>query len=82
MMHERDIGSNLEECFKAQDAPFRLFLEVVSGLDKIIALYRPYLAPSDERAEFSLPSFEELVVKCLALQVSTDLLGKSYLNAF
>jgi hypothetical protein len=78
MMHERDIGSNLVECFETQDAPFRLFLDVASVLDNIITLYRPSLAALEERPEFGLSSFEELVVTCQALQVSTDLLGKSY----
>lgn len=75
LMHERDMGRDLDACFHTQDVCFRLFLRVVILLDKVISLYRP----SNDRnvglsAEF--PLFEELLEDVGGSQIPTPLLGK------
>jgi hypothetical protein len=74
LIHERDIGTNLDQCFEQQGAYFRLFLHVILLLDKIIELYRP-LTANELRIEVEFPSFEDLVAKCPGSHISTPLLG-------
>jgi Fungal specific transcription factor domain len=75
LMHERDMGKDLDACFQTQNACFRLFLRIVVLLDKVIGLYRP----SNDRnfglqAEF--PLFEELLEDVGGSQIPTPLLSK------
>ncbi|KAL2064950.1 hypothetical protein VTL71DRAFT_4090 [Oculimacula yallundae] len=64
-MHERDLRKDLGYCFEQQDPSFRLLLEVVALLDKVIELYRPLANPGDApMLDMEFPSFEEIVLKC------------------
>lgn len=60
LLHERDTDRNLEECIAAQEEPgFRLFLNVIIMLDKVIALYRPRSSHDDTVV---LPVFESMII--------------------
>lgn len=80
LMHERDIGANLEECIKKRPPCFRLFLGVVQWLDQVVELYRP--GPSEEAsglekvAYIDLPVLEAMIVNADALKVPSSLIGK------
>ncbi|KAL0936774.1 fungal specific transcription factor [Colletotrichum truncatum] len=77
VIHERDIGPGLEDCFRRQAPCFRLFLSVVQWLDKVIELYRPgVIAQSLETKPFiDLPVLEPMILEAGALQVPTPLLA-------
>ncbi|OLN87749.1 hypothetical protein CCHL11_05664 [Colletotrichum chlorophyti] len=77
VLHERDIGPGLEDCFRRQAPCFRLFLSVVQWLDKVIELYRPgVIAQSLETKPFiDLPVLEPMILEANALQVPTPLLA-------
>ncbi|KAI8301856.1 hypothetical protein K4K59_000850 [Colletotrichum sp. SAR11_240] len=77
VIHERDIGPGLEDCFRRQTPCFRLFLSVVQWLDKVIELYRPgVIASSLETKPFiDLPVLEPMILDAGALQVPTPLLA-------
>lgn len=60
LLHERDTDRDLEECIAAQEEPgFRLFLNVIVMLDKVIALYRPRSSDDDTVV---LPVFESMII--------------------
>ena len=76
LMHERDIGRDLESCFRRQTPCFHLFLRVIMLLDRVIGLYRPRADKSiGWKGEF--PLFEELLVSSDEPPIPTTLLGKS-----
>lgn len=81
LMHERDIGANLDGCIRKRPPCFRLFLSVVQWLDQVIELYRP--GPSaeasglDKIAYIDLPVLEAMIVNADALKVPGSLIGKS-----
>jgi hypothetical protein len=74
LMHERDIGRNLESCFRRQKPCFQLFLRLILLLDKAIDLYRPR---SDKSIGWTgdFPLFEELLVNSDECHIPTPLLG-------
>ncbi|KAF7552516.1 hypothetical protein G7Z17_g4280 [Cylindrodendrum hubeiense] len=78
IMHERDIGANLDACIKRRPPCFRLLLSVCQWLDQVIELYRP--GPSAEASGFEkiayidLPVLEAMIVDADALKVSTPLI--------
>lgn len=74
MMHERDIGRDLETCFAQQEPCFQLFLRTVSLLDNIIELYRPRKDLS-VIPEHDFPLFEDVVEKSSALCINSQYLG-------
>lgn len=80
LLHERDIGTNLESCISRRPPCFRLMLSVVQWLDQVIELYRP--GPSaeatgmDKIAFIDLPVFEAMIVDAGALKVPSSLVGK------
>jgi hypothetical protein len=80
LIHERDIGANLEGCIKKRPPCFRLLLSVVQWLDQVIELYRP--GPSAEVsglekiAYIDLPVLEAMIVNADALRVPSFLLGE------
>jgi hypothetical protein len=80
-MHERDIRKDLEDCFQQQQPCFRLFLEIIMLLDKVIDLYRP-MANSGESQSlgWEFPAFEDVVMKCGGSQIGTSALGKPILT--
>lgn len=81
LLHERDIGANLEECFKKCSPCFRLLLLVCQWLDQVMELYRP--GPSAEASSMNkiayidLPVLEAMIVDADALKVPSSLIGKN-----
>lgn len=75
MMHERDIAQDIEQCFGQQQPSFRLLLEVILLLDKVIALYRWSYDRDQSGVDIDFPSFEELVARCTDSQITTQFLG-------
>lgn len=79
LMHERDIGANLDGCIKKCPPCFRLLLSVIQWLDQVIELYRP--GPSaeasglDKVAYIDLPVLEAMIVDADALKVPGSLIG-------
>lgn len=80
LIHERDIGADLEACIRKRPPCFRLFLSVVQWLDQVVELYRP--GPSAEAsglekiAYIDLPVLEAMIVNADALKVPSSLIGK------
>ncbi|WYZ42656.1 hypothetical protein EsH8_VI_000355 [Colletotrichum jinshuiense] len=75
MMHERDLGRDMVTCIQEQDSCFRLFLEIVVLLGRIIDIYRPGAKNSGCVVMEDLPSFENLVEKARAVRVESRLLA-------
>ncbi|KAJ6441055.1 fungal specific transcription factor [Purpureocillium lavendulum] len=78
LIHERDIGADLEACIRKRPPCFRLFLSVVQWLDQVVELYRP--GPSAEAsglekiAYIDLPVLEAMIVNADALKVPSPLI--------
>ncbi|OTB10869.1 hypothetical protein K445DRAFT_237588 [Daldinia sp. EC12] len=74
LIHERDIGWNLDDCIAAQTPLFRLFLMIIGLLDKVIALYRP---GSRKEKDFivELPIFEQMIIDAGAVRASSSCLA-------
>ena len=75
LMHERDFGVDILECFEQQEPCFRLLLQVTILLDKVIELYRPSSNLIYSGLEVEFPAFEEIVAECSASHIVTPLLG-------
>jgi hypothetical protein len=75
LMHERDLGRDMQWCFEQQVPSFRLLLRVLELLDKTIQLYRPSSLTSDWDNAF--PSFETVLIQSGATNIQTNLLGTS-----
>lgn len=75
LIHERDIGWNLDECITAQPPPFRLFLMLIGLLDSVIGLYRPGNRKENEYI-VELPIFEQMILDAGAARVSSSCLGE------
>ncbi|QPG94096.1 hypothetical protein C2857_004615 [Epichloe festucae Fl1] len=79
LIHERDIGADLEACIRKRPPCFRLFLSVVQWLDQVVELYRP--GPSAEAsglekiAYIDLPVLEAMIVNADALKVPSCLIA-------
>lgn len=76
LIHERDVGWDVNECIAAQAPPFRLFLMIVGLLDKVIGLYRPGNRQENDIV-IELPIFEQMILDAGAARVSSACLGKS-----
>ncbi|KAF4126232.1 Fungal specific transcription factor domain [Geosmithia morbida] len=80
LIHERDIGTNLDACIKKRPPCFRLFLLICQWLDQVIDLYRP--GPSAETSSMAkvayidLPVLEALIVEADALREPSSLIGR------
>ncbi|KAI1441425.1 hypothetical protein F5Y02DRAFT_422060 [Annulohypoxylon stygium] len=74
LIHERDIGWNLDECITAQPPPFRLFLMLIGLLDSVIGLYRPGNRKENEYI-VELPIFEQMILDAGAARVSSSCLA-------
>jgi hypothetical protein len=77
LMHERDIGRDLDVCFKRQYPCFQLFLNVIRWLDKIICLYRPRVSSVKSELTIEFPSFEDLILTAGATGEESSILGMS-----
>ncbi|OAA57775.1 Transcription factor [Cordyceps fumosorosea ARSEF 2679] len=79
LMHERDIGADLDACIRKRPPCFRLLLFVIQWLDQVVELYRP--GPSEEAsgvdkvAYIDLPVLEAMIVNADALKVSSSLIA-------
>ncbi|KAI1499087.1 hypothetical protein F5X99DRAFT_420135 [Biscogniauxia marginata] len=74
LIHERDIGWDLDDCIRRQPPPFRLLLMIISLLDKVISLYRP--ANRHEKAVLiELPIFEQMILDAGASKMSNSCLA-------
>ncbi|EXV06452.1 fungal specific transcription factor domain protein [Metarhizium robertsii] len=79
LIHERDIGADLEACIRKRPPCFRLFLSVIQWLDQVVELYRP--GPSAEAsglekiAYIDLPVLEAMIVDADALKVPSSLIA-------
>lgn len=86
LIHERDIGVDLEAYIQKRPPCFRLFLSIVQWLDQVVELYRP--GPSAEVSGFEkiayidLPVLEAMIVGADALKVPSSLLGEHLLCLF
>lgn len=76
LIHERDIGWDLEECFGRLRPSFRLFLMIAALLEKVIDLYRPRKRSIAEPAIMELPIFEQMIVDAGAEKLPSPLIGK------
>ncbi|KAI1089285.1 hypothetical protein F5B19DRAFT_383318 [Rostrohypoxylon terebratum] len=74
LIHERDIGWNMDECITAQPPPFRLFLMLIGLLDSVIGLYRPGNRKENEYI-IELPIFEQMILDAGAARVSSSCLA-------
>ncbi|PNY25841.1 Uncharacterized protein TCAP_04202 [Tolypocladium capitatum] len=79
LIHERDIGADLEACIRKRPPCFRLLLSIVQWLDQVVELYRP--GPSAEAtglekiAYIDLPVLEAMIVDADALKVPSPLIA-------
>ncbi|KAK2593645.1 hypothetical protein QQS21_008649 [Conoideocrella luteorostrata] len=79
LIHECDIGADLEACISKRTPCFRLFLSVVQCLDRVVELYRP--GPSAEASSknkftyIDLPVLEAMIVNANALKVPSSLIA-------
>lgn len=82
LIHERDIGADLDACIKKRQPAFRLLLSVAQWLDKVVELYRPgpsaQVSGFDKVAYIDLPVLEAMIVDADALKVPTSLIGKLF----
>lgn len=76
LMHERDIGMDLDKCFKVQKPAFRLLLAVISQLDQVIDLYRPHSTSKGTAIESNYPQFDDMVVSAQCTNLNARLLSK------
>ncbi|KAF5015494.1 hypothetical protein F66182_13160, partial [Fusarium sp. NRRL 66182] len=75
IMHERDIGLDLDKCFEIQKPAFRLLLSVLSQLDQVIDLYRPHSTSKGAAIESNFPQFDDIVVSAQCTNLNTRLLS-------
>lgn len=79
LIHERDIGADLDACIKKRQPAFRLLLSVAQWLDKVVELYRPgpsaQVSGFDKVAYIDLPVLEAMIVDADALKVPTSLIA-------
>ncbi|KAI2607828.1 hypothetical protein GGR54DRAFT_619736 [Hypoxylon sp. NC1633] len=74
LIHERDVGWNLDNCIAAQAPPFRLFLMIIALLNKVIGLYRPGNRQGKETV-IELPIFEQMILDAGAARISSSCLA-------
>ena len=78
LMHEQDLGCDLDSCIRNRDPCFRLLLLVVQWLDQVICLYRantPVSEQPETAAVVDLPVLEEMIVEAEALKEPGPLIG-------
>ncbi|KAJ2969231.1 hypothetical protein NUW58_g10036 [Xylaria curta] len=74
LIHERDVGWDLNDCIRAQAPPFRLLLMIINLLDQVIGLYRPGTRPS-KHFLIELPIFEQLILDAEASRMTSSCLA-------
>lgn len=63
LIHERDCHQNFQSVFIQQEPIFRIFLEIVSLLDRVINIYRPGSSAETPNFEWAFPAFEDIVLE-------------------
>ncbi|GAW22604.1 hypothetical protein ANO14919_121460 [Xylariales sp. No.14919] len=74
LIHERDVGWNIEDCIRAQIPPFRLLLMVISLLNQVIGLYCPGTRPNHP-VLIEFPIFEQMILDAEALRLTGSCLA-------
>ncbi|KAI0379522.1 hypothetical protein F5Y04DRAFT_130331 [Hypomontagnella monticulosa] len=74
LIHERDIGWNMDDCIAEQTPLFRLFLMIVGLLDNVIGLYRPGNR-QEKDIIIELPIFEQMILDVGAARASSACLA-------
>ncbi|KAI0205906.1 hypothetical protein F4808DRAFT_455409 [Astrocystis sublimbata] len=74
LIHERDVGWDINSCIRVQAPPFRLLLMIINLLDQVIALYRPGTRPI-RPVLIELPIFEQMVLDAEASRMSSSCLA-------
>ncbi|KAI8631429.1 hypothetical protein F5Y19DRAFT_395982 [Xylariaceae sp. FL1651] len=74
LVHERDVGWDLEDCIRRQAPPFRLLLMIIELLDKVIGLYRPGTR-QDKPTLIDLPIFEQMILDAEASRTPSSCLA-------
>ncbi|KAK5995416.1 hypothetical protein PT974_03821 [Cladobotryum mycophilum] len=79
LIHERDIGADLDACIRKRQPCFRLLLSVIQWLDQVVELYRPgpsaQITGQDKVAYIDLPVLEAMIVDADALKVPSSLIA-------
>ena len=76
MLHDRDIGLDIETLIQSHAAPFQIWFRLAQQLDAVIALYRPAPSATVAALGVTLPSFEEIVAQCNGWDVQQSILGE------
>lgn len=76
LMHERDLRIDFDACIQKQQKPFRLMLQIIGLLHKVIDLYRPRSDSPSTQWDGTFPTFEDIVQDSCSFQIMTPLLGK------
>ncbi|KAI0869105.1 hypothetical protein GGS24DRAFT_494024 [Hypoxylon argillaceum] len=74
LIHERDVGWDIEDCIRAQAPPFRVLLMIITQLDKVIGVYRPGTRPA-KPVLIELPIFEQMILDAEALRMPSSCLA-------
>ncbi|KAI1344349.1 hypothetical protein F5Y15DRAFT_411194 [Xylariaceae sp. FL0016] len=74
LIHERDVGWDMDDCIARQSPPFRLFLMIIQLLDQVIDLYRP-CNQSKGSTLVELPIFEQMILDAGASRISNSCLA-------
>jgi hypothetical protein len=75
LMHERDMGRDLEACFAQQTPGFCLLIRTVALLDRVIDTYRPRSDNDKSSLDDSFPAFEDLIMQNSATNLPARILG-------
>jgi hypothetical protein len=76
LIHERDIGRNIQASIVQQEGCFRAFLVICGLLEEVTGLYRPTHMSRASNDNFVLPPFEDLVNNADAVRCYPHLLGQ------
>lgn len=76
MIHQQDVGRNLEQLFHSQTSAFRTLLDMLLLLDQVIALYRPNVSAIQMEIEVNFPSFEDVLIQSNSTNLIEEQLGK------
>jgi hypothetical protein len=82
LMHERDMGRDLEACFAQQAPGFCLLLRTVALLDRVIDIYRPRSDNDKSSLDDCFPAFEDLIMQHSATNLPARILGIWTTNSF
>ncbi|KAK4869126.1 hypothetical protein LT330_006126 [Penicillium expansum] len=73
MIHDGDMSQGVDEVISTFQSSFSVWLRIADKLGEVIRFYRPIMKGVDQ-SELDLPSFEDIVERCEAWDMSPDLL--------